>query len=168
MAKNKKVDLKKLLGSKFDDAFAKTLSKSNMSTYMSELAETVKLRTRLGGLAEKDQSSKTKAKPLKPSTVKYRQYLKKKGELSGLTVPKKSNLTMTGQMLDALTGKGLRVAIGIISVKSSKRKDRNIKNSDVAKYVTEQGRPFLNLTSKEVKELAQNIKRDLVKLLRKK
>ena len=168
MAKNKKVDLKKLLGDKFDSAFKKTLSKSNMSTYMGELAETVKVRTRLGGLAEKDQGSKSKIKPLKPSTIKYRQYLKKKGELSGLTTPKKSNLTMTGQLLDALTGKGLRVAIGIISVKSTRRKDRDLKNSDVAKYVSDQGRPFLNLTSKEIKELAQNIKRDLVKLLRKK
>jgi len=143
------------------------LSKRNMARYMKVLASDIRIRTRLGYNALKSGGKRTKLKPLKPSTKKGREYLKRRGGLSGLTKPARSNLTRTEQMLNALRGLGKGTGKGVVEVKASGRSDSKETNAAVAGYAEDHGRPFLNLTSKEVKELKQNIKKDIVKQFKK-
>jgi hypothetical protein len=82
---------------------------------------------------------------------------------------KRSNLTFTGQMLDALTfistDKGARIFI-----KNTRRDDGKNTNSEIADYVQKQGRPFLELSEKEVKivqsSLARSIREEIRKIRR--
>lgn len=67
------------------------------------LTKRIVKRTRLGKGVERDGAPETKLKRLAPSTIRHRAYLKRKGKLSNLTNPRKSNQTMTGEMLDSLT-----------------------------------------------------------------
>lgn len=82
----------------------------------------------------------------------------------------RSNLTLTGQMLEALhytsSDKGVR-----IFVRDNRRKEGKNTNADVAKYVQENGRPFLELSEKEVKIVQSRLSRSIrneIRRLRKK
>jgi hypothetical protein len=91
------------------------------------------------------------------------------------TTPKKSNLTFTGQMLDAIdivniTGKSVT-----ISVKDSNRHDKRAQrqpdktpnNNLVAQYVTEAGRPFMNLSDLQMKRVSDFIRQGLDRAIKK-
>lgn len=60
--------------------------------------------------------------------------------------PSRSNLTLTGQMLDALKSDIDAVAgQATVYVDSTSRTDSELNNAEVAKKVAEEGRPFLGL-----------------------
>lgn len=63
--------------------------------------------------------------------------------------PAKSNLTMTGQMLDSMDYKITKNGVTIF-IPASRRKDSELTNAELAKFVTEQGRRFFELTTDEV------------------
>lgn len=78
--------------------------------------------------------------------------------------PKRSNLTLTGQMLDSLN---FRITKGRISIfVDDSPRDDGEKNSDIAEYVTKQGRPFLGLTDKQQLKFFRQVETDLRKYLR--
>lgn len=111
--------------------------------------ETIKLiqkRTRKGTGVPKAGGAKRRLKPLTPEYKKYRRKLKKQGRLSPKTTPAKSNLTLTGEMIDSMD---YRLSRGQIIIFSGK--------DDLVKYNEEGGRVFLNLSNSEFNIVAQSI-----------
>jgi hypothetical protein len=176
----KKVDTKR-----FRDALNKLLpaikSTDQMRKYGEQAASMIKLRTRLGYGVGQDGGEKSSLKPLAKSTIEVRKgnlaFFKspstgkpipykpdKNGagnvQLHPETRPSKSNLTRTGQLLDS---EGVTAA-GYGSVKvgpSGSRTDSKLTNQQVAKYVTDGGRPFNHLSKVEIKRLQDAIKKQL-------
>ena len=138
----------------------------NMRHIAEDAAERIKRRTRLGyGVKDGRRSGKReRLKETKESYRKARARDKKRGRLSSTTTVKKSNLTRTGQLLASIRGRSSGTA-AIIETKGGRDDGRS--NSEVAGYVAENGRPFFELTDKELKGLRNTIKKDLIKRLRK-
>lgn len=134
------------------------------------IVDVLKLRTRIEG-----DGTNGKLKPLSDSYIQQRKgdlsffttkknkkkvpYTPKKSpKLHPDTSPETSNITQTGQLLDALRGRagGGKVTIDI---KKTKRKPdmygkkTNLTNEDVRKYVEEAGREFLKLSPDEKQEV---------------
>ena len=74
--------------------------------------------------------------------------------------PNKSNLTLTGQLLESLKGRS-NVRKQEVTIFASGRRDDGQNNADVAEYVAEQGRPFLGIDKKGIQRIEQIITRDL-------
>ena len=87
------------------------------------------------------------------------------GKLSPRTSPEKSNVTLTGQMLDSMKS---TVSTGKVTIDvSGNRRGKGAKsNKEVKGYVEEGGRPFNNLTTEDLKKL-QTFVADVLKLLTK-
>lgn len=96
---------------------------------------------------------------LKPLSPKYIEQRKKSKNLHPDTTPSTSNLTATGQMLDALRGRagGGKVTIDIKPTKRKKglygKAPKDLTNEDVRKYVEDAGREFLKLSEVEKREV---------------
>lgn len=131
----------------------------NMRKYGEQAASMITLRTRLGDGVERDGAEKAKLRPLKPQTVKSRARAKDQGKLSELTTPQRSNLTRTGQLLDSV--QVTKAAYGSVSVGPKGSRREGGKNEDVAKHVTEGGRPFNHLSKVETKRIQDAVKKDL-------
>lgn len=117
------------------------------------LVDLLKLRTRI-----QKEGTNGPLKDLKASTIKQRE--RYSDNLHPDTDPSTSNLTATGQLLDALRGRagGGKVTIDI---KPTKRKrglsgaKSSLTNEDVRKYVEDNGREFLKLSSAEKDEVVK-------------
>jgi len=107
-------------------------------------------RTRLGYGVSQQGSDKERLKPLSDSYKKVR----KAHPQSTNTSPAKSNLTRTGEMLDAI--QPIKTAIGSVTIGL-----KDSINSNKAQWNTEKGRPFMNLSSAEMKQI-QNFLRDKI------
>ena len=151
---------------KLRQLFSQQIGKESLQKIGNEVSNMIKVRTRLGYGVKSDNTARDKLKPLKPATVKSRVAKKKAGELSSLTTPKRSALTETGQLLDS---------IGVISISNGRvtigpkgaRTGSTLTNEKLAEYVTEQGRPFNNLSDKEIKKLIIFFKREISLLIAK-
>ena len=114
------------------------------------IPELVKARTRLGGGLTGSLPS------LKPSTIRSR--TRYSTNLSSDTSPAESNLTGTGQLLDAMQAKITQNKI-VVTVNTKKRKTElsgakgKLTNNEVRKYVEDAGFNFFDLTDDERKEL---------------
>lgn len=119
----------------------------------------IKKRTQLG----KDLSG-SKLKDLKPSTKAYRK--RYKANLDSNTTPTKSNLTATGQLLNAIECevKGRQFEL---SLKDQRKNDLSgskskVKNSEIRKFQEDQGRPFFGLLEFEklfiIREIIKRLK----------
>lgn len=122
------------------------------------IPEVIKLRTRQEG-----EGVSGPLKKLEDSTEKYRE--RYSDNLHPDTSPKTSNLTATGQLIDAIQGKSAGSKVKI-DIKSGKRKNElsggrsKQTNKEVRKYVEDAGREFLELSKaerKEAEELAKQI-----------
>jgi hypothetical protein len=79
----------------------------------------------------------------------------------------RSNLTLTGQMLDALTT-DVDTTIGQfkVTVKDNNRKDGEKTNLEVAKEVAKNGRPFLGVDAKGIDVMRRKVIADLRRKLK--
>jgi hypothetical protein len=130
-------------------------SSENLQKIGSDLAEQIKVRTRLGnGLAE-NGGEPDKLRPLSEPYIKER----KVTQLSQFTTAKKSNLTLTGQMLDEIVAK---IANGIITItfKSQESKDK-------ARWNTDKGRPFLSISRVQIERLTNALNKQLSEAIKK-
>lgn len=115
------------------------------------LVDYIKLRTREEG----DGTNGS----LKSLSVKYiEQRTKKSNRLHPDTSPEKSNLTATGQMLDALRGRAGGGKVTIDIKPTSRKKELNgkksgLNNNQVRQYVEDAGREFLKLSPQEKQEV---------------
>lgn len=145
--------------------------------------ERIVRRTRTGrGLQETERGAKPKElDELSDLYVKYREgsvdiWTNERGKvvvknrktkidrgLSSNTRPAKSNLTFTGQLLDSLISKvkGFKVIIELME-----NRNDGVKNKDIVKWQKEQGRHFFELSDKEVRGLQKEIKKDLIKRIK--
>jgi len=137
---------------------------ADLNPIAKDAADRVKKRTRLGYGVKNRGDKKDKLKAL--TSTAYKKHRKKSADLNRqYTKPNKSNLTFTGQLLDAITG---RARGKKIEVYMKEDRDDGEKNSDIVGYQSDQGRDFFELTDKEIKGLRNQLKKDLIKLLRKK
>lgn len=130
-------------------------------------ADLIRRRTRLGyGVGE--GFKQTKLLDLADSTKEQRDRYSE--NLSSATTPNRSNLTATGQLLDAIEGKGSEARIEIIINDARDRnlsgKKSKIGNKELAGYV-QKTRPFFALSSSQQKELVRDIKNELVSAIKK-
>jgi hypothetical protein len=132
-------------------------------TTLSEMADFWKDRIYAVTKTGKSIIDGSSLKKLSPSYVDFRRkYKGAKGELFG---PNKSNLTLTGQMLESLHGTA-NFRTQSVSVNLIGTRDDGLKNSKLAEYVEEQGRPFLGLDQKGKERLKQFALRDIRRQLK--
>ena len=123
----------------------------------------------------KSLATETSLKTLKEGTIKRRKAYK--GSTGEFFKPAKSNLTFSGQLLNALTFRVIRN--GVIEVfvkdnmrtpykgeKSSSTSFNRDTNADIARKVAEDGRPFIGMDKKGVEVIKQIVLRNLRKQLR--
>jgi hypothetical protein len=125
------------------------------------LIQKIAVRTRLGYGVTNHLDEKSSLKPLSP---KYKQFRKDYPYLYGMTTPNKSNLTLTGSMIDSLRIKNIgknSIRIGPTGT------DRNgVSNSSKAYWQEKMGRVFLRLSFQEVKQARIFWKRQFSDLLK--
>lgn len=126
-------------------------------------ADLIRKRTRLGYGVDRQFGSKSKLKALSPRYVKFR---KQYNLLAQSTTPKKSNLTLTGQMLDSVTI--TKVENGSIKVgPTGKRFDNDKTNIQIAQYNQDKGRTFNRISQLESQQILREFRRSFGDLLRK-
>ena len=120
-----------------------------------EAVNLIKKRTRLGyGVADQG-GAKTKLDKLSTGYIAQRKRNKPKGP----STPSKSNLTNTGDMLDALEAKEKadnKVEIGFKTTKEEQK----------AEWVSED-RPFNNLSKAEIKQLKKKLENSIKEAIKK-
>jgi hypothetical protein len=148
------------------------MSKVRMNLTKQEFSEELKLssktllqmaevwRKRIYSFTKSGKSLVTgdKFKSLKQGYVDFRR--KYQGARGELFKPAKSNLTLTGQMLESLRERAnqrqQRININLVG-----NRDDGKSKDEVAKYVAENGRPFLGLDDKGRERLNQIALRDI-------
>lgn len=138
-----------------------------------------RVKSGYGVVKEGKHPDQTKAQRLSPLSASYIAYRKgrmafyrgrhgkvyattnpryiKKPRLGRFGSPTRSNLTLSGRMLDALTY-DTRVGSITIRVKNTRRQDDKLTNAQVARMVSENGRPWLALTRTEWRILDKQIR----------
>lgn len=114
-----------------------------------KMADIVKVRTRLGYGVGQNLGTKAKLKALSEKYIKYRKDHSK--DLYSETRSGKSNLTFTGEMLNSI--KVVDAKVGGVSITPTGMRADKKDNEDLAKWNTKRGRPFLYISSSEVKQL---------------
>lgn len=126
-------------------AVKETHSRTELKVIGNEAAKIIRRRTRLGYGVSRNFAERHRLRPLSAAYVEYR---KSFGSLSSFTTSKRSNLTLTGDMLDELgptTITNQSVTLGFENTFSKQK----------AKWVTEGGRPFLFMSRLETKQLVR-------------
>ena len=106
----------------------------------------IRIRTRLGYGVNVIGGNKAKLRPLSPNYIEYRKLFK---GLSGEARAKKSNLTLTGSMLDSLAVTS--VGSNSITIEPTGSDKFNVSNQNKAAWQQKQGRNFLSLSRQEIK-----------------
>lgn len=142
-----------------DEHLKKTLTKAIESISLKEigqyLADDIKLQTRLGYGVDAQGEDKKRLAPLSEGYIKQRRKMK----LSNMTTAKRSNLTQTGEMLDSIKGV---VRDDKITLTFS-----NQFSKDKARWNTDKGRAFMNLSKTQILKLQKKIQGYLLNFLNK-
>ena len=188
-----KIDLSKITNTIKEAVFGR----QQMKEFMQGLADDIKKRTRRGYGVARDLGPDGKFIGLSPSYILYRQgkikffttknnklaYLKKgkkvtieKPELSEFTKPTRSNLTLSGQMLDSLIADSSGTLKGEITIKDTRKpikgQNKAPTNNQLAEWHEEGAgklpkRPFMHVSIAEYDRLIQAMQRKLNAQLKK-
>ena len=175
MAKSLSLQFKEKIERKIKNAYKKTISPTEMRKMGGDLADRIRVRTRLGKGVEGDGAPEKPLKPLATSTKLQRKKAKsgkyKLPDLSPKTAPSKSGLTWTGQLLDAI--KVIRSALGEVVVGFDENRDDGLSNSRLANIHQNEGtrykkvkRPFFYISAKDRKIIFDSIRRKLKNMIR--
>lgn len=120
--------------------------------------ELIRKRTRLGyGVA----TAGAKRGRLKQLSDDYIDFRREYGDLSPATRPAKSNLTLTGQMLDSM--EVIEAKKGQASIApTGNRFDTDHTNDEIALFCEKQGRKFLSLSDNEIKQLRRFYENEVI------
>ena len=145
-------------------AIQRTLGEDELRMIGEEAIRLIVQRTLQGfGVAE-DGGSRERLKPLSPEYVEFRR--RYSSELSGETSPTKSNLTLSGQMLESMqvlqVGNG-RVTVGPKGSRSGPFAS-DLSNDELARIV-QRVRPFNHLSKQEQDQLLQLVRKRLLERL---
>lgn len=125
------------------------------------IPDEIRVRTRLG----KDVNN-NKLKSLDPKYVKKRE--KHSNKLSKFTTPGRSNLTATGQMLDAIKSivKGTSIIIELDDTRKRELDGSSPRNgnNDILRFNEEKGRSFFGLAKFQTNKLKRIIRKELIQL----
>jgi hypothetical protein len=132
-------------------------------------------RTKSGFGVNQDDTIPGTQKRLRELSEKYKK-VREKVVLGKFGKAKRSNLTLSGQMLDALSSKAEKGGITVfvkntlrrpIKKKQGKAIKQQNTNAEIADFVSDQGRPFLNYTNQEIRQITFQWKRKVEKELNK-
>lgn len=126
-----------------------------------EAIRLIVVRTRLGYSVSRQGASRGRLKKLSPNYVKFRERFSR---LSSLTTAKRSNLTLTGQMLDSM--EIIKISNRNVVIGPRGRRSDGTKNEDLARWVQKAGRPFLNISRTEQVQLIRFYRRTFGDLAR--
>ena len=134
-----------------EGVFKDITSKRQLLFLGNEAIKVIKDRTRRGRGVAKPGGRSTKLKALSKAYIEQRKRIR----LSPFTNARKSNLTRSGRMLASLrsTVQGNKVV-----VKPTGQSREGVPNEKVAEHVTDQGRPFLNLSADETQRLLKQFR----------
>lgn len=161
----------------FQREFAKNSKKilKELKKHLPKVAEMMEAdilkRTRLGYGVDKNYGSKEALAKLADSYKAQRRRLKKSGKLSSKTSVSKSNLTKSGSMLDSLNSKIDKNKMQITVKPEGIDKD-GVSNRDKARWAQEGStnrpkRPFLYLSTPEIKRIREFLRKELDKIINK-
>lgn len=145
----------------FNQALNTATNNINMLRMGDFAADLIRKRTRLGYGVDQEGGNKKKLAPLSKNYVKAR----KNKRISGATSPNKSNLTLTGEMLDDIQTIKASAGSATIGFKDSKNRDKAGYNTEGSK--NRPPRPFFNLSKQEYLQLKDYVETILNKLLQK-
>lgn len=128
-----------------------------------EVREVMYNRIKSGFGVASDRTTRSIGRRLDPLSESYKRQRRRTGVPGDRGTPNRSNLTYSGQMLDALTGRGLSGAIEIF-IKDTRRRGGQT-NKQVAGYASED-RPFLSFTKKEAKFVDSSVRRAILDRIR--
>ena len=147
-----------ILNKKLKETVNSKLNNKLLNKIGAEAKDQIVKRTRLGKGVKNFNGSAFKLLPLKDSTIDQRD--RYEFNLSPFTIPQRSNLTATGQLLDSIDYKIINDINKSITLyfKENRRKELSgsrarVKHKDLSRYVAKNGRPFFNLASFEIKKL---------------
>lgn len=103
------------------------------------------------------EPAKIRLAALSKPYIKYRSKLAKLGTEGK---PGKSNLTLTGQMLDSIDVEGRRNGFSL-KIKDNVRNGSTLTNRKVSEHVADNGRPFFALTAQEQVTLFREMEKTL-------
>jgi hypothetical protein len=135
--------------------------------------EQIVKRVRLGYGVKEQGGSRQKLKPLSDT---YREFRKRySGQLSQFTSVKRSNLTLSGQMLDSLTHSTPRKSIVIYFegrrrpfplTRGGKRRTISLTNQELANIHHSGARPFLYFTRSEETRFTQFLRKEFDRVVK--
>lgn len=172
MSKSKAIKQLDNIFSRLEGVVEETINQKAMRPLGEFIAELIRKRTRLGYGVDRDYGQKTKLKSLKASYKKFRGYADEAGFLSSNTSQGKSNLTLTGQLLDSYGIIKVSRSLVAIGPKGTRRnvgrlKGRGISNQQIALYQEEQGRIFNRLSELEFLQTVRFYRKNFGDLLHK-
>lgn len=118
-------------------------------------------RTKAGKAVGSYNGGESPLKKLSPSYIRRRQTF---AGLHPTTSPGKSNLTRTGQMLESLAVEEMPGGKFFVVVRGTRKGGGS--NAEVAQWVTEQGRPFLNLSRRQLDKLIVSYRKNFASLVK--
>jgi len=148
------------LAQQTDKIITEMASNGDFNFLLKEVPNIIKIRTQLGKGVSSNGGKLSALKKLESD--KYKELRKKSDKLSSNTTPNRSNLTATGQLLDAIRGErsGNEFRFFFISKRNADLSGRTSKatNQDIVKGQEEQGRPFFFLSKTELTRLSRSIR----------
>ena len=145
---------------KLKKAYAELLKANNMKKIAASSEDVVRARTRRGYGVKKNEEKKEKLAKLKPSYVTKRE---KMSNLSEKTTPGKSNLTLSGKMLDSLESRAEKYGFKIYPGNTRAEKLTEYAEDGSA---NREPRPYMHLSDKEILKIKQEIDRTLRAILK--
>jgi phage gpG-like protein len=142
-------DLQKKLNNLLSDVVDQDL----MTKIAKSVKSNVQTRTRRGFGVDSEGGPAKKLKPLADSYKKQRKRIQAAGGLSQETTPNKSNLTNTGEMINAIDYEVTRNEATVFVT--------GIENRKKAKYQADADRKFMNLSKREIKDITDIIEQSL-------
>lgn len=156
---NAQIDLKKFTD-KVKKGLQKTISAKEMQKIAAYVIAEIKERSRRGfGTASATRAGGVEKRF--PALTKSYIDRRKRIKLSPFTTPSKSNITRSGRMLASLRYK-TKDGAARIEVTGKSREGRD--NQDIAGYLADQGRYFMNLTSRQLTGLLKFVDSNIKKI----
>lgn len=147
---------------KIDSVILDAKKKPLMEALAKEAITLVVKRTRLGYGVSRNLGTRSSLKRLSETYVKYRRSFR---DLSATTRAGKSNLTLTGDMLNSM--KITRLKDGSVSIGPTGTNRRGELNSQIAVYNAQRGRTFNRLSLNEFNQLRRFYRKSFGDLLKK-
>lgn len=149
------LDLKKII-SKLRSTIGGEFGRESLQLLGERAAEIIRRRTRLGYGVRRQLGERFRLAALSPRYIEYR--AENREILSEFTAPRKSNLTLTGEMLDDLQPIRYRRNSVTLGFKSSAARKK-------AEWVSRR-RPFLAMSQPEFRQLLRYKQQELTRALK--